>query len=264
MVITDKFVYIHKPKTGGTFVTSALLKLYDGKWNYFNHAKLAFLKKIHFTNHLGKLTLTANKHGGCLEIPNGHREKLIASTIRNPYDHYVSQYEFGWWKRKEWHKYYKTFDEFALKFPTFPDINFQQFMELMPMVFNPAPHKDFHNEFALGWGTVDFINDCFYKPAEVLKNINKDYVRSGNYKEDMFPVEFIFTHKLNQQLHDFLLAQGYPQKSIDFIQTKDKVLPQGKGRTKNQKWEKYYTPELMDLVRKKDWFLFDLFPEFDV
>jgi hypothetical protein len=41
------------------------------------------------------------------------------------------------------------------------------------------------------------------------------------------------------------------------------VLPQGKGRGKDQKWEKYYTPELKELVRKKDWLLFELFPEFD-
>ncbi len=38
MVVTDKFVYIHKPKTGGTFVTDALLRLYEGKWNLWKHS----------------------------------------------------------------------------------------------------------------------------------------------------------------------------------------------------------------------------------
>jgi len=262
MVITDKFVYIHKPKTGGTFVTSALLKLYNGKWNFFVHARLALLKAVHFKNHFGELIFTANKHGGCLEIPKGHNEKLIVSTIRNPFDYYVSQYEFGWWKRKEWHRYYKTFDGFALQFPTFPDISFIQFMELMPKVFNKTPHNDFNNSGGLGRYTVEFVNDYFYEPGEVLKKINEDYVRSGAYKKDMFPVQFIFTHRLNQQLHDFLLAQGYPKESIAFIETKNKVLPQGKGRTKDQKWEKYYTPGLKEFVRKKDWLLFELFPDF--
>lgn len=79
----------------------------------------------------------------------------------------------------------------------------------------------------------------------------------------MFPVQFIFTHRLNQQLHDFLLEQGYPEHSIAFILKKEKVLPLRRGRTSEQKWEKYYTPELKELVRKKDWFLFELFPEFD-
>ncbi len=126
MVITDKFVYIHKPKTGGTFVTDALLKVYDGKWNLFVHAKLTLLKAVRFKNHLGELILTANKHGGCLDIPAGYREKLIVSTIRNPFDYYVSQYEFGWWKRKEWHRYYKKFDEFKKYSASFPNLSFKQ------------------------------------------------------------------------------------------------------------------------------------------
>jgi len=69
MVITDKFVYIHKPKTGGTFVTDALLRLHDGKWNFLMHGKLAVLKEIHFRNKLGTLIINNNKHGGCREIP---------------------------------------------------------------------------------------------------------------------------------------------------------------------------------------------------
>jgi hypothetical protein len=262
MVITDKFVYIHKPKTGGTFVTSALLKVYNGKWNFLVHARLAFLKAVHFENQFGRLSLTANKHGGCLDIPKEHREKLIVSTIRNPYDYYVSQYEFSWWKRKEWHRYYKSFDGFTVQFPTFPDLSFKQFMELMTMVFNPSPYQNFNDSGALGRYTVELINDCFYKPGEVFPKITREYVTSGDYKRDMFKVHFIFTHKLNQQLHDFLLEQGYPGESIQFILDKKKVLPQGKGRNKNQKWEKYYTDELRELVRKKDWFLFELFPEF--
>ena len=64
MVITDKFVYIHKPKTGGTFVTSALLKLYNGNWNFLIHAQLALLGEVHFKNQFGKLIFNSNKHGG--------------------------------------------------------------------------------------------------------------------------------------------------------------------------------------------------------
>lgn len=263
MVITDKFIYIHKPKTGGSFVTDALLKLYDGNWNLLVHAKLALLKVIHFKNKFGTLSLTANKHGGCLDIPKEHRDKLIVSTVRNPYDYYVSQYEFGWWKRKEWHRYYKGLDGFTSQFPTFPDLTFEQFMVLMAMAFNKPPHNDFRSSYGLGRYTVEFINDCFYKPDEVLKKINESYVRHGDYKIDMFPVHFILTHKLNQQLYDFLLQQGYAKESIEFIVNKEKVLPQGKGRGNNKKWENYYTPALKELVRKKDWFLFELFPEFD-
>ncbi len=264
MVITDKFVYIHKPKTGGSFVTDALLRLYKGKWNLFIHAKLAFLKVVHYKHSLGTLTFTADKHGGCRNIPKSHLHKTIVTTIRNPYDYYVSQYEFGWWKRREWQRYYQKFESFEKYKADFPNLSFQQFMELMPMVFNPAPHQDFYNPNAFGRTTVEFINDCFYQPEKIIEKMDEHYIASGTYKEDMFPVQFIFTHKLNQHLYEFLIEQGYPESSIQFILKKEKVLPQGKGRTKEQKWEKYYTPELKELVRQKDWFLFELFPEFNI
>jgi hypothetical protein len=32
MIFTDRFVYVHEPKTGGTFVTSMLFRLYELRW----------------------------------------------------------------------------------------------------------------------------------------------------------------------------------------------------------------------------------------
>jgi hypothetical protein len=145
----------------------------------------------------------------------------------------------------------------------FPTLSFQQFMELMSLVFNNAPHNSFINADALGRSSIEFINDCFYEPGKVIEKISKEYITSETYKCDMFPVKFICTHRLNDQLHDFLLEQGYPEEKIAFIKTKEKVLPQGRGRKKDQRWEKYYSPELKDLVKKKDWLLFHLFPEFN-
>lgn len=263
MVITDKFVYVHKPKTGGTFVTDALLKLYDGHWNFFVHARLAALKYVRFRNPIGTLILTADKHGGCRHIPKAHRHKTILSTVRNPFDYYVSQYEFGWWKRKEWHRYYKTFDGFEKYAGAFPNLSFVQFMELMTMVFNPPPHQDFYNPLALGRNTVEFVNDFFYDTKTVLPKLTDAYISAGSFRQDMFPVTFLFTHGLNRQLYTFLLNQGYSEDRIAFILNKKKVLPQGKGRSEKQRWEDYYTPELKALVRQKDRLLFEAFPEFD-
>lgn len=263
MVITDRFVYIHKPKTGGTFVTDAILNLYEGKWTIFHHAWLATAKVLRYKNRFGNLWLTADKHGGCNNIPKSQLQKTIVSTIRNPFDYYVSQYEFGWWKRKEWLRYYKTLEGFSTYEKNFPNLSFTQFMELMSLAFNPARHRDFYNPECLGRNTVEFVNDCFHEPEEVLSKLSHEYIGSAYYRADMYPVQFIFTHKLNQQLYEFLLQQGYPEESIHSIIAKKKVLPQGKGRKKEQAWEKYYTPELKVLVRKKDWMLFQLFSEFE-
>lgn len=262
MVITDKFVYIHKPKTGGSFVTDALLALYDAKWSHLSHLKLALTGKISYNNSFGELKITSAKHGGCSLIPDGEKSKIIVTTIRNPFDYYVSQFEFGWWKRSEWLKYYRTFPEFKQKFYQFPHLNFRQFMELTHCVFNPGNFRDFDDPDTPGRNTIEFIDMYFKRPQDVYGRVNSTYAQSGLFKNDMYRVRFIFTHKLNKQLYDFLLEMGYPQKDIEFILKKEKVLPQGKGRVNKPKWRDYYTDDLIDLVRKKDNFLFSIFPEF--
>ncbi len=83
MLICDRFVYIHMPKTGGTFVRHALTKL-------LAKCDIAFFDD------------QDNKHAGVERIPDRYRHLPVLATIRNPFDHLVSLYEFGWWKRKEW------------------------------------------------------------------------------------------------------------------------------------------------------------------
>jgi hypothetical protein len=263
MIITDKFVYVHRPKTGGTFVTNVLYQLHEVKWNLWTHLKLATFDEVAFKSNLGKLTIYKTKHGGSLEIPLKYRNRLILTNFRNPYDYYVSQYEFGWWKRKECLKYYHKVEDFKSKFANFPNLTFIQFMQLLCEAYNDAPNNNFDNEIAIGHYTIDFLRNHFYEPNSSVWKISSDYFSSGDYKNDMFPTHFILTHTLNQQLYDFLLEQGYPKNAIEFILKKEKVLPLGKGRSNEQKWEKYYTPELKKLVRKKDSFLFEMFPEFD-
>lgn len=261
MVITDKFVYIHKPKTGGSFVTDALFALYNAKWSRLSHLRLALTGKISYYNSFGELRMTSAKHEGCSSIPVNEQSKIILSTIRNPFDYYVSQFEFGWWKRREWVRYYKTFPEFSQKFPAFPNLTFHQFMEMIHFVFNPENFRDFYDPSLPGRNTIEFIDMYFKMPLSIYKHVNPMYAKSGLFKRDMYPVRFIFTHKLNRQLYEFLVEMGYPAEKVEFILQKEKVLPQGKGRINKPKWQQYYSKELIELVRRKDDFLFSAFPE---
>jgi hypothetical protein len=45
MLFTDNFVYIHQPKTDGTFVTTVVLRLHEFRGNFLIHGMSA-LKKI--------------------------------------------------------------------------------------------------------------------------------------------------------------------------------------------------------------------------
>jgi hypothetical protein len=80
----------------------------------------------------------------------------------------------------------------------------------------------------------------------------------------MFNIHFIKTSSLNEELYHFLLDMGYTSEDLKFILELGKILPEGKGRSKEQVWEQYYTPELKQMVRKKERLIFTMFPEFDV
>jgi hypothetical protein len=263
MIITDKFVYIHPPKTGGSFVTSALLEAHAIKWSRLHHLKLSLTGRLTFQSRFGPLTL-CDKHGACRRIPAEHRDKPILSTIRHPFDYYISDYEFGWWKRREWRSHYRSIPAFEQQFPAFPHLSFPDYLRLMSAAFAPMGHRSFENPDHTGFFTAAFIRMFFREPVETPARFSPEYAAGDAYKTDMYPVTFLTTKELNRRLYEYLLSRGYPEGDIGFILQKGKVLPLGKGREGGHKWQNYYTPELQELLRKKDRFLFRLFPAFDL
>jgi hypothetical protein len=252
MIITDRFVYIHQPKTGGTFVTEVLSRLYQLKNTDARE------------NRYGGLT-RRRKHHPCRKIREADRGKQVLATFRNPYDWYVSQYEFGWWKKEQYLNKYRDRPGFDQRFPTFPDIEFADYVELVNGASVPAAADAVES---LGALTIEFIRFYFKDPAGVFSRIDEEYFASGRYRSDMFDVHFIHTDCLNRELHDFLLGAGYAAEDISFILGLGKIRPEtpaeGQARADHQRWEDYYTPELKRVVRRRERHLFTVFPEFDV
>ncbi len=265
MIITDKFVFVHDPKTGGSFVTSALYELHGINWTLWSALKLTVFRELRHKTKFGNFIHTNQKHFGCGFIPKEHHSKKILATVRNPFDWYVSQYEFGWWKRRNMKKYFKKLPDFNRDYPDFPEIDFGEFVKLSNQAFET--HLDCPKEVwsQFGMRTRAFADFYFKEPGKALtKMLDDNYITSGAYKSDLYEnLHFIHTKNLNRNLYDFLLQTGYKKEDINFILEMKKVLPLGKGRTKEQKWEKYYTPELKDEIRQKERVLFQLFPEFD-
>lgn len=113
MIFTDRFVYVHQPKTGGTFVTAVLFRLHELRWTRWTHLRSAFRVNLVHRNKYGTLVYNNHKHGGRGAIPPEQRHKPVLATVRNPYDLYVSQYEFGWWKRREYRRFFAPDTSFA-------------------------------------------------------------------------------------------------------------------------------------------------------
>jgi len=260
MILTDPFVAVHEPKTGGTFVTSALFRLYGAPWDLRTRLLSACGKDVVARGKYGTFIFTRNKHGGCNEIPEACRDRPILASVRNPYDLYVSQYEFGWWKRREFLSYYRRVPDFERRFPRFPDLSFAEYMELTGTAFRTLRN----DRCQPGLYTEQFVKFYFKSPAEAYARIDDDYIASESYRTDMHDLRFVRTDRLNLDLYDFLIGMGFDAGDIEFIVGLDRILPRGKGRSADQRWEAYYTDELKRSVRERDRLVFAIFPCFDV
>jgi hypothetical protein len=300
MLIADRFTYIHEPKTGGTFVTYVLTQLHGGLTDlrpsrfvhdafrqrfptasfYFERlAAPAPLTKVEPAKYGGLYNW--NDHGTCSEIPRMYRSRRILATVRNPFQTYVSGYLFGWWKRPEFLSlYHRKVNDFPNRYPTFPDLSFREYLELLHAAWTLRASGDFYEESGPGFQTERFIRFYFRIPwvlrgtkygiSPVVRKLDREYVESRSYLADMFDVHFLPTERLNHELHRFLLEMGYQPAEVEFVRSLDHVLPVGGAeigfadRATSHDWRSFYTRELREIIRKKDQLMFALFPEFDL
>lgn len=247
MILTDDFVYIHMPKTAGTFVARMLARLY-GEGRYAD----------------------VSKHGTCSDIPASHAGKPIVATLRNPYERYVSQYRFGWWRLHP--ERYCGEAEMRRLFPHYPDLAFSEFLELANSRFlncfagRPTgfENRRLPPEDRLGWQTEQFVRFFFRHPRRTFARIDDDYIAGGRFDRDRFAVRFLAVEDLNRQLFDFLADIGHDPADLEPILTAERVLPAEGGRPEGDRWQSYYTREDLELVRRRERLLFAMFPQHDL
>ena len=107
-----------------------------------------------------------------------------------------------------------------------------------------------------------------YDAAPILARVDS-HLRDGSVRDAMFDVHFIRTSRLNGDLAEFLSQVGYSADDLQFVERLGHVVPTGGERTGAAEhaaahdWWQYYTPELRELVWKRDRLIFSLFPELD-
>ena len=274
MLLSDRFTYIHEPKTGGTFVTHVLTRLHGhlvdvpptrrrgpllrrlGLPTLAFHAELR--RAAPAAPEVGKYgTLyNWNDHGTCSEIPRPYRPRTILATVRSPFETYVSLFLFEWWRRPDSvARFERVVPEFRRRFPRFPELSFAEYMELLDAQC-AVP--------GVGFLTERFVRYYFRSPRAALRRV--DDRRS---REDMYDVRFLHTARLNEELREALVDLGYDAADLEFVAGLGLVVPAGGTKTAtverstSHDWLRYYTPELEADVRRKDRLMFTLFPELD-
>jgi len=83
MVITDKCVFLHLPKTGGIFVTE-ILKRVQNNIEARNPPKVPFFLNL-MTPNTQRLYAKAkeNQHGAYEQIPEEYKDRPVFAVMRN-------------------------------------------------------------------------------------------------------------------------------------------------------------------------------------
>lgn len=269
MILTDDFVILNHPKTGSTFIRQVIREIerdrgnlprrYEStswKWHVVRLLSACRLRKINYLElhhpRLFSKTKHVDQHGGASHVPFEYRSVPHAVAVRNPYDWYVSAYEFGWWKENP------QVEEAELnkKLPNFPDLSFKEYLEYKKIQVNEIIFRnDISIKIDVGYQTFEYVRTLFKNPKYVLENLCREFVLSKAYKEYLPNIELLRKESLNKDLHRFVIKNRYSEGEAEGIIERDKIYPKGKGRGKND-WENYYDVELKKEVYENNEILF--------
>ncbi len=217
MIITPDFVYIHQPKTGGSFVTRVLQSLYPQaktRDSFITRALQTFYPERNNIDPQNFAMQNYFKHGTCSDIPTSCRDLPILGCVRNPFERYVSQYEFAWWKKElpQW----SNLDEIYSIFPHFPELSFEEFVTGSDVLLQRFQNKSADEGKQLGLQTEQFIRYYFRDPS-IFERIDDRYLSDKQYTQDMYPVTFLRTNTLNNDLYTYLMQYGFTETDLAFI-----------------------------------------------
>ncbi len=246
IVVNDAFVYIHHPKTGGTFVTEMLRKV-------SSIDKAIYIKE-----------LPGLKHAGIGKIPDEFRHLKVVTNVRNVFEHYVSRYTFGWWADPEHSNKIFKMEKVRDEYPEFPDLSFSQFLRF----FNQwhlrgsmaAGRIEQLSKANIGFNSWVLTRLTSKKPAKLIQNI--DDMKDDNLHKRFSKIRFLRTENLNSDLHGLLKECGADDKKILPILDAPPILPKKGGRGKKKKtWHKYFNEQDIAFIVEKDRLYFRLFPD---
>jgi hypothetical protein len=258
MVITNDFVFLHFPKTGGTFCETHIMRLYKQR----NRERLANLIQQNPVRWFHSL----RKHAGAHAIPRYARYLPILSCIRNPYDQWVSRYEFKIYKH--YPKEVKNLELIKQEYPRFPDVTFTEYIKLANKYLSKVQFSlGKKEEEKIGFYSAQFIGMFCPRPAEILRlpkaEITADLVRSKMVSN----LTLLRTNNLNQELYNYLSRFNHKQPDLELILDSPKILPDksGPGSLRPEDgWRAYYTREAVEIINDKESLIFDLFPQFKI
>ncbi len=246
LVVNNAFVYIHQPKTGGTFVTE-------------------MLRKIAASSHsLCIQEVQVPKHSGVRKIPAEFKGLPVAINVRNVFEHYVSRYTFRWWADPQHAQNMFVLDKVLKAYPHFPELSFSEFLRLFnqwDLRLNETPNRvQVLTQNEIGFNSRELVRLSTQDPLQVLQSF--DAWGDATLQDFFQGIHFLRTEHLNSELYELLKAYGVQEQELSPLLEAEPILPKKGGRgQKRLTWTEYFCPGDIDFVQKRDRIYFRLFPD---
>lgn len=266
MLITDSFVMLNLPKTGSTFVRSAIQEIYTERRKqapllYKLSTKLTPLNRLVESNTKNRLFLVElmfktssqqpkNQHGYYSQIPLEYRDREVASVIRNPYDRFLSIYKYQWWVK------YPHLDENIIfkHFPHFPDLSLDEFVDLQYLRATHSPSTLWKDQSLYGNQTKMFIK-MFSKNPDVTFEKIANHGSIDQIVDSLADITFLKQENLTNELATFLEKHNFSVEELNLVKNKKKVNENRKGIHDGKE---LWTPKALEYVREQERILFQV------
>lgn len=232
MIINDKFVFIHNPRTGGAFVKNTFKQT-------FPESDFLRLEDYHLP---------------VSSLPEKHRAKMKFGMVRNPWAWYVSLYHFqqphGQWLRLCSPDHRPTFQQFLSTFLS-SDFAKKHRGEKFHPVGNPhapktVPVFDYMDNLDIGFFTYRYIYLFSYEYEKIFSGQADIFTNH----DTLISVENVLkTEELPNNIINLFGRNGIP------ISEEDKKLWRTRPKrnyTNHKPYQSYYDNSLVELVRRKD------------
>lgn len=245
MIVTNKFLFIHLPKTGGTFVTKMLLDASKA------------------VPELRAKDLVDLKHSGVRKIPDEYKALPVVINIRNVFEHYVSRYTFKWWRDPKQAERNHKMDLVKQVYPHFPELSFSEYLHFVN-------DWRFRNQIGArlqqllterNFGSISWMLARLtqMEPMKFVRNLPE--MTDDELRADYAKFRFLRTESLNDDLYNLLVESGAPGEKINFILEQKPILPKRGGRgVGKETWREYFSDEDIAFVMQREAMLFKIFP----
>jgi hypothetical protein len=247
MLVTEAFVMLNYPKTGSSFARKVVKEIYERHPRQF--FKRRFVKELMLPNIREAGNPPPDQHGMYSQIPVRYRDREVVTVVRNPYERFLSGYEFRAWANCP----PLPVGVIRKSFARFPRLSIHEYIDFNQYALGPSVFRGPKPRATIGEQTAQFIQLFFKNPQSILARITDEYLDSNCVFDDMADITFLRRENLNHQLAEFSQRKGFTHAETSFIESHAPVnVTQGTSADRS----KLLTPRVVDYVTVNERMIF--------